>query len=88
VPSGVGTAASTYQPPAGVFAGKPIEACGLTGRRAGGGAVTPNHANWFVNAPGAGAADVLALCAVVRDEVRARHGVELEMEVKVIGDDD
>ena len=86
-PKGVPNAGSIFKNPEGKFAGKLIEECGLKGRRVGGAEVSPKHANWIVNAGGARAADVLELCEVVRAAVRERHGVELEMEVKVIGDE-
>jgi len=87
-PKGVPNAGSIFKNPDGRFAGKLIEECGLKGRRVGGAEVSPKHANWIVNAGGARAADVLELCEVVRAAVRDRHGVELEMEVKVIGDEE
>jgi UDP-N-acetylmuramate dehydrogenase len=87
-PKGVPNAGSIFKNPPGQFAGKLIEACDLKGRRVGGAEVSPKHANWIVNAGGARAADVLALVDIVRAAVRERHGIELEMEVKVLGDDE
>jgi UDP-N-acetylmuramate dehydrogenase len=84
-PKAVANAGSIFKNPTGMFAGKLIEECGLKGRRIGAAEVSPKHANWIVNTGGAKAADILALVDVVRSEVRARHGIELEMEVKVIG---
>jgi UDP-N-acetylmuramate dehydrogenase len=86
-PKGVGNAGSVFKNPPGRYAGKLIEECGLKGRRIGGAEVSPVHANWIVNTGGARAADVLGLVEVIRAAVRERHGVELEMEVKVIGED-
>ncbi|HEX5818766.1 MAG TPA: UDP-N-acetylmuramate dehydrogenase, partial [Gemmatimonadales bacterium] len=65
-------------------AGQLIEAAGLKGFRIGGAEVSPMHANYFVNAGGATAADVLALMRHARRVVRERFGAELEPEVKVI----
>jgi UDP-N-acetylmuramate dehydrogenase len=45
------------------------------------------HANFIVNEGGAPAADVLALIEQVKSEVHQRHGVHLETEVQIIGDD-
>jgi UDP-N-acetylmuramate dehydrogenase len=87
-PHGVPNAGSIFKNPEGRFAGKLIEECGLKGRRVGGAEVSPRHANWIVNVDRARAADVLALCEIVRAAVRERHGVELEMEVKVLGEDE
>jgi UDP-N-acetylmuramate dehydrogenase len=85
-PKGLPNAGSIFKNPEGQFAGQLIEACGLKRRTVGGAQVSEKHANWIVNIGGATAADVLALCDVVRAEVQAKHGVELQMEVKVIGD--
>jgi UDP-N-acetylmuramate dehydrogenase len=85
-PKAVANAGSIFKNPTGRFAGRLIEECGLKGRRVGGAEVSPKHANWIVNTGGARAADVLELVAIVRDAVRARHGIDLEMEVKVIGE--
>lgn len=68
-------------------AGQLIEAAGLKGRRIGGAEVSPMHANYFVNAGGATAADVLGLIRLAQDEVHRQFGVALETEVKVIGPD-
>ncbi len=56
---------------------------GVKGTRRGGAVVSPRHANFVVNDGSATAADVLALLDLVRETVRARTGVELELEVKV-----
>lgn len=66
-------------------AGQLIEAAGLKGVRMGGAEVSPMHANYFVNAGGATAADVTALMRHARAVVRERFGAELEPEVKLIG---
>jgi UDP-N-acetylmuramate dehydrogenase len=86
-PAGVHNAGSFFKNPPGEFAGRLIEACGLKGRREGGAEVSPKHANWLVQSGTATAADFLALIAVVRAEVERVHGVRLELEVKVIGED-
>jgi UDP-N-acetylmuramate dehydrogenase len=86
-PKGFPNAGSIFKNPEGKFAGKLIEDCGLKGRRVGGAEVSPKHANWIVNVGEARAADVLALVEIVRATVRERHGLTLEMEVKVIGED-
>ena len=51
--------------------------------KTGAAVVSPRHANFVVNEGHATAADVLALLDLVRETVRARTGVELELEVKV-----
>jgi UDP-N-acetylmuramate dehydrogenase len=86
-PKRVANAGSIFKNPPGDYAGRLIEAAGLKGTAVGGALCSPAHANWLVNTGGATAADMLALIDVVRNRVRETHGVELELEVKVIGDD-
>lgn len=86
-PHGVANAGSTFKNPPGDFAGRLIEACGLKGRRQGGAEVSPVHANWLVNADGATAHELLELVEIVRVAVRARFAIELELEVKVVGEE-
>jgi UDP-N-acetylmuramate dehydrogenase len=77
---------STFRNPPGDFAGRLIEAAGLKGRRIGGAEVSTRHANFVVNVGGATARDVLALVRTMREQVRARSGVTLETEVRLVGD--
>ena len=77
------SAGCIFKNPPGASAGRMIDALGLKGHRVGGACVSERHANFFVNAGGASAADMLALIADVRERVRAANGVELENEVIV-----
>jgi UDP-N-acetylmuramate dehydrogenase len=82
------SAGSVFKRPPGDYAGRLIEAAGLKGRaRVGGAVVSEKHAGFIVNTGGATAADVLALIELVQRTVRERMGVELEPEVRVMGDD-
>jgi len=76
---------STFKNPPGDSAGRLIDACGLKGLRIGGAQVSRKHANFIVNLGEASADDVLALMAEMRDRVRKRFGIELEPEIRVIG---
>ena len=76
---------STFKNPPGDAAGRLIDACGLKGRRIGGAQISEKHANFIVNLGGASADDVLALMAEMRNRVFERFGIELEPEVRVIG---
>ena len=86
-PKKVSNAGSTFKNPEGDYAGRLIEVAGCKGMRVGNAECSPAHANWLVNTGGATAADMLALIDIVRDKVREVHGVELRLEVKVIGED-
>lgn len=66
-------------------AGQLIEAAGLKGFRVGGAEISMMHANYFVNAGDATAADVVALMQHARRVVEEKFGVRLETEVKLIG---
>lgn len=77
---------STFKRPPGDFPGRVIEAAGLKGTRVGNIEVSPVHANYLVNLGGGVAADALELIEMVRETVRERLGVDLEAEVRVIGE--
>ena len=62
-----------------------IDECGLKGFRIGGAQVSTLHANYFVNTGNATAADVQRLIDHVRKTVQKKTGVELALEVKVLG---
>ena len=85
-PLGIPSAGSVFRNPAGDSAGRLIDEAGLKGLRIGGAVVSEKHANFIVNDQKGRAADVRALAERVRDEVRARHGVELQLEVEFVGD--
>lgn len=77
---------STFKNPPGHFVARLIEEAGLKGREFGGARVSPKHANFFENDRRATASDVLGLVELVRREIRERFGVELELEMKVVGE--
>lgn len=65
-------------------AGQLIDSTGLKGFRVGGAQVSHKHANYIVNTGKATEADVRAVIGVVRDRVLSEHGVELELEVRMV----
>jgi len=77
---------STFKNPPGRFAAQLIEAAGLKGCVHGGARVSPMHANFIENFSGARASDVLALVEEARAAVRAREGLELELEMRILGE--
>lgn len=79
-------AGSTFKNPSGPkSAGMLIDEVGLKGYVVGGIQVSAMHANYFVNLGTGTAADALKLIDHVRKTVQKKTGVELELEVKVIG---
>jgi len=77
---------SMFKNPAGDFAGRLIEAAGLKGARVGQAEISRRHANFFLNLGGATAADVAGLPTLARRKVRETAGVDLELEIELIGD--
>ncbi|MCB4810356.1 UDP-N-acetylmuramate dehydrogenase [Methylovorus menthalis] len=79
-------AGSTFRNPPGDYAARLIEECGLKGYQVGGAQVSEKHANFIVNLGGARAAEIEQLIAHMRDSVKAKFGIELQQEVRVIGE--
>ncbi len=73
-----------FRNPPGNSAGRLIEQVGLKRMRLGGAEVSPVHGNFIVNASNATASDILALASQVREIVREKTGITLEMELRVI----
>jgi UDP-N-acetylmuramate dehydrogenase len=86
-PSGFANAGSIFKNPQDVSAGKLIEDARLKGSQVGGAEISERHANFIVNRGTAKAADVLALMDKVTKSVLEQHGVRLEPEIKIIGED-
>lgn len=78
------SAGSFFKRPAGRFAGRLIEECGLKGTRFGGAEVSEKHAGFVINRGGATCSDVLGLMDHVRNTVFKMTGVELEPEVRIL----
>ena len=82
-PLGQKSAGCIFKNPPGGSAGRMIDELGLKGLSVGDARVSDRHANFFVNAGRASAADMLSLIADVRERVRHVYGVTLENEVVV-----
>jgi len=67
-------------------AGMLIDRAGLKGLKIGWARVSDKHANFIVNDAGAWAADIVSLIRIMRDEVKTFAGVELLLEVQVLGE--
>ncbi|WP_404423181.1 UDP-N-acetylmuramate dehydrogenase [Nibricoccus sp. IMCC34717] len=81
------SAGCIFKNPEGDHAGRLIDTAGLKGTRVGGALVSPIHANFIVNADNATSADVAELVRRVRRTVERVHGVTLNPEVILFGDD-
>ncbi|HLW38662.1 MAG TPA: UDP-N-acetylmuramate dehydrogenase, partial [Candidatus Eremiobacteraceae bacterium] len=76
---------SIFRNPPGDYAARLIESAGCKGWQCGKAEVSRKHANFIVNNGGATCKDVLALIEQVRVQVKKVHGIELELEVQLLG---
>ncbi len=77
---------SMFKNPPGDYSGRLIDAAGLKGTRVGEAEISSLHANFFINRGGASADDVRALIMQAHDVVLEEFGVDLELEVELIGE--
>lgn len=80
------SAGSTFKRPEGHFAGKLIQDANLRGYQLGGAQVSEKHCGFVINAGGATSTDIATLIKVVQKKVKETFGVDLETEVKFVGD--
>lgn len=81
------SAGSTFKRPPGYYAGTLIDQTGLKGLAIGGAQVSTLHAGFVVNTGKATASDVLQLISEVQRRVFEMHGVQLDPEVRIFGED-
>ena len=81
------SAGSFFKRPAGYFAGALIEQSNLKGVSCGGAQVSEKHAGFLINTGNATAADFLQLMKLVQDTVMEKFGVQMENEVRIVGND-
>ncbi len=80
------SAGSTFKRPEGYYAAALIEQARLKGYSCGGAAVSEKHSGFVVNNGGATAEDVMSVIRHVQKTVLEKNGVNLETEVKLIGE--
>lgn len=78
---------SVFKRPPGYFAGKLIQDSDLQGKQIGGAQVSLKHAGFIVNKDHASAQQYIDLIHFVQRKVKEKFDVNLEREVKIIGDD-
>lgn len=77
---------SMFKNPQGDYAGRLIEAAGLKGTRIGNVEISPLHGNFFINQGNTNARDVRALIELVQRKVKEKFGVDLELEIELVGE--
>ncbi|MBQ2976593.1 MAG: UDP-N-acetylmuramate dehydrogenase, partial [Clostridia bacterium] len=81
------SAGSFFKRPTGYFAGALIEQAGLKGVSVGGAQVSEKHAGFLINRGGATAADFIALKEKIQQVIQEKFGVQMENEVRILGND-
>lgn len=77
---------SMFKNPDGDYAGRLIDHVGLKGKRHGNAQISHLHGNFFLNLGDATADEVYALISEARETVARETGIELELEVQLVGD--
>ena len=80
------SAGSSFKRKEGIITAKLIDECGLKGYSIGGAMVSNKHAGFIVNENNATAADVLKLIDYVKKSVFKKFGVQIEEEIRIIGE--
>ncbi|MEB5882022.1 UDP-N-acetylmuramate dehydrogenase [Enterococcus gallinarum] len=78
---------SVFKRPVGHFTGKLIQDAGLQGLKWGGAQISEKHAGFIVNVDHATATDYVELIAHIRQVIKERFDVQLETEVRIIGEE-
>ncbi len=81
------SAGSVFRRPEGYYVGPMVEKLGLKGFQIGGAKVSKKHAGFIINAGNATAADVLALIEEVQLRARQEFGVDLQTEIRIVGEE-
>lgn len=77
---------SVFKRPVGHFTGKLIQDAGLQGLKWGGAQISEKHAGFIVNVDNATATDYLELIAHIQQVIKEKFDVDLETEVRIIGE--
>jgi len=77
---------SIFKNPPGDYAGRLIESAGLKGKRIGNAEISKEHANFIVNHGSSCASDVKELIEIAKQEVASKSGIELELEIELVGE--
>ncbi len=77
---------SMFKNPEGNYAGRLLEEAGLKGAHIGNAVISPVHANFFVSNGETNAADVKALIDLAQETVKEKFGVQLELEIELVGE--
>ena len=85
-PSKIKTCGSTFKNPENNKAWKLIKDSGCAGMSIGDAHISKKHCNFFVNKGNAKSSDLEKLIYKVRNEVLDKTGINLELEIQIIGE--
>jgi len=80
------TGGSTFRNPNGCTAWRLVDEAGCRGLERGGAKVSEKHTNFLVNTGGATAGDIESLGEEIRARVKAGSGIDLQWEIRRIGE--
>lgn len=79
------TSGSTFVNPEGQSAWKLIDSCGMRGLKIGDAEFSNQHCNFLINTGDATSSDLEKLCTMAQEKIAQKHGIKMQMEVKIIG---
>jgi UDP-N-acetylmuramate--alanine ligase len=82
------SAGCVFKNPEFIAAGRLVDSMGLKGTSNGKAAVSESHGNFIVNSGGASATEILTLIESIQAKAKAERYVDLETEVKILGEDE
>ena len=85
-PTSMPSAGSTFKRGEGFITAKLIDECGLKGIGVGGAEVSKKHAGFIVNNGNATAKDVLSLVKLVKNKVKEKFDVDINLEIQIMGE--
>lgn len=80
-------AGSTFKRKEGLITAKLIDECGLKGFNVGDAEISRKHAGFIINKGNATSSDVLELIEIVKNKVKEKFNVEIELEILVLGEE-
>ena len=80
------TSGSTFKNPPNKYAAELIEKAGCKGMKVGDASISYMHSNFIINNGNATASDIENLGKKVINRVKEMHGIELEWEIKILGE--
>lgn len=81
------SAGSIFKRPEGYYAGKLVDDCGFRGYQLNGAQVPEKHCGFIINREGCETKDILNLIHLIQKTVKEKFNVDLETEVRIIGEE-